>query len=41
MIAHRLGKKAALLLKDKATAFGGVILILLGIKTLLEGLGVL
>ena len=30
-----------LLLKDKATIFGGTILILLGIKTVLEHLGIL
>ncbi len=41
LIAHHLGKKIALLLKDKATVFGGVILILLGIKTLLEHTGIL
>ena len=41
LIAHHLGKKIALLLKDKATIFGGTILILLGIKTVLEHLGIL
>ncbi len=41
LIAHQLGKKIALLLKDKAPIFGGVILILLGIKTVLEHLGIL
>ena len=41
MIAHRLGKRIALILKDKATLCGGIILILLGIKTVLEHLGIL
>ena len=41
LIAHRLGKKIALILKDKATFVGGVILILLGVKTVLEHLGIL
>lgn len=41
IIGHRLGKKIALLLKDKALAFGGIVLILIGLKTLLEHLGVL
>ncbi|MCR4633312.1 MAG: manganese efflux pump MntP family protein [Erysipelotrichaceae bacterium] len=39
MIAHRLGKRIALLLKDKATMAGGIILILIGVKTVLEHLG--
>ncbi|MBQ6335571.1 MAG: manganese efflux pump [Erysipelotrichaceae bacterium] len=39
MIAHRLGKKLALLLKEKAPIFGGIILILIGVKTVLEHLG--
>ena len=41
MIAHNLGKKIALLLKDKATMCGGIILILLGIKTVLEHMNIL
>ncbi len=41
LIAHRLGKKIALLLKDKATIMGGLILIALGIKTVLEHLGII
>ena len=41
MIAHRLGKRIALLLKDKATLCGGIILILLGVKTVLEHLGII
>ena len=39
IIAHSLGKKIALLLKDKATLCGGIILILLGVKTVLEHMG--
>ena len=41
LIAHRLGKRIALLLKDKATLCGGIILILLGVKTVLEHLGII
>ncbi len=41
LIAHSLGKKIALILKDKATLCGGVILILLGVKTVLEHMGIL
>ena len=41
LIAHHLGKQIALLLKDKATIFGGSILILLGIKTVLEHIGII
>ena len=41
IIAHSLGKKIALLLKDKATLCGGIILILLGVKTVLEHMGIL
>lgn len=41
IIAHRLGKHIGLLLKDKATILGGVILILIGIKTVLEHLNIL
>ena len=41
LIAHRLGRRIALLLKDKATIMGGVILICLGIKTELEHLGII
>jgi len=39
--AHRLGRRIALILKDKATMFGGIVLILIGIKTVLEHLGIL
>ena len=38
IIAHKLGNKLGLLLKDKATIFGGIILILIGVKTVLEHL---
>ena len=41
IIAHRLGKHIGLLLKDKATILGGVILILIGVKTVLEHLNIL
>ena len=42
IIANGLaGKKIALILKDKATLCGGIILILLGIKTVLEHLNIL
>ena len=36
IIGHLLGKKIALLLKDKATLVGGIVLILIGIKTVIE-----
>ena len=38
IIGHLFGKKVALILKDKATIAGGVILILIGIKTVIEHL---
>lgn len=41
LIAHHLGKKVSLILKDKAPILGGTILILLGIKTVLEHLNIL
>lgn len=41
LFGHSLGKKLGLLLKNKAMALGGLILILIGIKTLLEHLGIL
>lgn len=41
LIGHSLGKKIALLLKNKAIIFGGSVLFLIGLKTLLEGFGVL
>ena len=41
IVAHSLGKKIALILKDKATIFGGVILILIGLKTVLQHLNIL
>ncbi len=40
LIGHSFGKKIGMLLKDKAIVFGGIILCLIGIKTLLEHLGV-
>lgn len=41
LIGHSLGRQIALILKDKALAFGGTVLILIGLKTLLEHMGVL
>lgn len=41
IIAHRLGKRIGLLLKDKATILGGIILILIGVKTVLEHLNII
>lgn len=41
VIGHMLGKKVAMLLKNKALFLGGVILILIGIKEVLSGLGIL
>lgn len=38
LIGHMFGKKLALLLKDKAVIFGGVVLILIGLEALIEGL---
>lgn len=41
VIGHMLGKKIAMLLKNKALLLGGVILIAIGVKEVLQGLGVL
>lgn len=41
IIGHMLGKKVAMLLKNKALFLGGVILIGIGIKEVLTGLGIL
>lgn len=41
VIGHMLGKKVAMLLKNKALFLGGAILILIGIKEVLSGLGIL
>ena len=38
IVGHLFGKKVALLLKDKATIAGGIILILIGVKTVMEHL---
>lgn len=38
LVGHMLGKKLALLLKDKAVIFGGIVLILIGLEALIEGL---
>ena len=40
-IGHALGKKIGMLLKNKALLFGGIVLIAIGIKEVLEGLGIL
>ena len=41
IIGHMLGKKIAMLLKNKALLLGGVILIAIGVKEVLSGLGIL
>lgn len=41
IIGHMLGKKVAMILKNKALFLGGAILILIGIKEVLSGLGIL
>lgn len=41
IIGHMLGKKIALLLKNKALFMGGAILIIIGIKEVLTGIGIL
>lgn len=41
LVGHGMGKKIGMLLKDKALAFGGIILILIGLKTFLEHMGIL
>lgn len=41
IFGHMLGKRIALLLKNKALLLGGVILIIIGVKEVLTGLGIL
>ena len=41
LFGHMLGKKIALFLKNKAVFIGGLILILIGLRTLMEHTGVL
>lgn len=41
IFGHMLGKKAAMLLKNKALLLGGIILIAIGVKEVLTGLGIL
>ena len=41
LFGHLAGKKIGLLLKDRAPILGGIILILLGIKTVLEHLNII
>jgi len=38
LLGHFLGKKLAVLLKDKAVIFGGIVLICIGLKTVIEHL---
>lgn len=41
IIGHMMGKKIAMLLKNKALFLGGIILIAIGIKEVLSGLGII
>lgn len=41
IIGHMLGKKIAMILKNKALLLGGIILIAIGVKEVLSGLGIL
>lgn len=41
IIGHKLGKKIAMVLKNKALLLGGVILILIGLKEVLSAFGIL
>lgn len=41
LIGHKLGKKIAMLLKNKALLLGGIILVLLGLKEVLTAYGIL
>lgn len=41
IVGHMLGKKIAMILKNKALLLGGIILIGIGIKEVLTGLGIL
>jgi putative Mn2+ efflux pump MntP len=41
LIGHKLGKQIGLKLKDKASILGGLILILLGVKCVLEHLNII
>lgn len=41
LIGHGLGKKARIMLKDKAQIFAGIILIVLGVKCVLEHLSII
>ena len=41
IIGHMLGKKIAMLLKNKALFLGGTILIIIGIKEVLSGIGII
>lgn len=41
IIGHSLGKKIAMLLKNKALLLGGIVLIAIGVKEVLSGLGIL
>ena len=41
LVGHRLGNRMSVILKDKASIFGGVILIVLGVKCVLEHLEII
>lgn len=41
VVGHMLGKKIAMILKNKAMFLGGLTLILIGVKEVLSGLGIL
>ena len=41
LVGHKLGKKIAMILKNKALLLGGLILIAIGIKEVLQGLGII
>ena len=41
LIGHKMGKKIAMILKNKALFLGGLILIAIGVKEVLQSLGIL
>lgn len=41
IIGHMLGKKLAMILKNKALLCGGLVLIIIGLKEVLQGLGII
>lgn len=40
-IGHKLGRKIAMILKNKALIFGGIVLIMIGLQAVLENYGIL